>query len=318
MCLAALAVCTGAGADWTNRGGDASHSNWQRRETAINPSNAANLQAIWKRPLNGTAFSSPVILGRLVTHRGTVELVFILTNTGDLYAVDGDFGTVFWKRHFDGYRPSPCQRDVPTPVLAPAPPNQDEEEDDDAPQPLRPLYVLTTDGRLHAVHPGLGSDLQSWQFVPPNVHASDLNLTAGVIATTTSPGCGETSARAWSLDVSNPGASPHSEPAKAGETNPLRATTDSNAYELRNGAIVAGGWTSKPLSAITAPVVGGGLVFALSNRAVLYALDAATGKPHFTSASAGTTAGSLALANGHVCFITSTGTLVCFGFPVDR
>lgn len=80
-------------------------------------------------------------------------------------------------------------------------------------------------------------------------------------------------------------------------------------------------WTSRDLAAPLAPVVVNGLVFALSSDpAILYALDAATGRELYSSGKAVTSpvnSSGLALANGHVCFGTADNTLYCFGIPTD-
>lgn len=80
-------------------------------------------------------------------------------------------------------------------------------------------------------------------------------------------------------------------------------------------------WTSHDLAAPVAPVVVNGLVFALSSDpAILYALDAATGRELYSSGKTVTSpvnSSGLALANGHVCFGTADNTLYCFGIPTD-
>jgi outer membrane protein assembly factor BamB len=85
--------------------------------------------------------------------------------------------------------------------------------------------------------------------------------------------------------------------------------------------VLEAAWTSQDLAAPVAPVVVNGMVFALSSDpAILYALDAATGKELYSSGKAVTSpvnSSGLALANGHVCFGTADNTLYCFGIPTD-
>ncbi len=80
-------------------------------------------------------------------------------------------------------------------------------------------------------------------------------------------------------------------------------------------------WTSQELASPLAPVVVNGMVFLLSrDPAILYALDAATGKELYSSGNTVTSpvnSSGLALANGHVCFGTADNTLYCFGIPTD-
>jgi outer membrane protein assembly factor BamB len=266
------------------------------------------LKIIWKAKLAGAAFSSPVILGRLVTHRGTVELVFVLSSSGYLYAVDGDFGKIFWTRRLASFRNQP-----PTPVLAPPAPDYNEEEDDDVPQPLRPLYALSGDGRLHVIHPGLGSDLTVWRAAP----SVSLNLEGNEVV-----------GGSWRIDVSRPESKPvfrrgevlgRSLTAKWEDARGLKWRYEAKAGRVEAFAGSSLTWTWRG-EVTAAPVVGGGLVFLLA-RNQLTALDAASGRVLYTSGNAviGTVRrGEMALANGHLCFVTDQGVLYCFGFPVDR
>lgn len=160
-CSLAVWLAVASSGDWLNTGGDAQNTRWQKRETVLNSRNVAQIGLLWRRVLGGR-LSSPVIQGHMATHRGTVELLFTLSSTGDLYAIDGDFGTVFWKRALGG-EAFPCaDAPMPAPALTPLPPpDPNEEEDDDAPHPLRPLFAVAPDLKLHAIHPGTGQDLSA-------------------------------------------------------------------------------------------------------------------------------------------------------------
>src|SRR5207245_5265888 len=116
--------------------------------------------------------------------------------------------------------------------------------------------------------------------------------------------------------------------------------------EERNGKpVLANAWTSRNLITPAAPAVANGVVFALgtgewvrqandregglyqadvrvqrSAPAVLYALDAATGKELWSSRNTVTSFahnGALSIANGRVYFTTYDTTLYCFGFPME-
>jgi outer membrane protein assembly factor BamB len=97
-------------------------------------------------------------------------------------------------------------------------------------------------------------------------------------------------------------------------------------------------WISRDLAAPVSPVVVNGVVFALasgeylgqtksvqervskSGRAVLYGLNAGTGKELYSSGNAVssfTHSSGLAVSRGHVCFGTWDNTLYCFGFPIE-
>jgi outer membrane protein assembly factor BamB len=90
-------------------------------------------------------------------------------------------------------------------------------------------------------------------------------------------------------------------------------------------------WASRDLTAPTTPLVINAVVFALSSgharspqrskAAVLYALDAATGKELWNSAGAITSSVRLvgpSGGDGQVYVVTADGTLYAFGIPVER
>ncbi len=351
-------------ADWLSERGDHHQTGWQKRERALKPDNVRNLGVLWKQKLGSPAdpLTSPVILGRVVTHRGSVELVFVAGNSA-VYAVDGDFGKLFWKRELDG-------ASTATPVLAPPAPGFNEDEDDDVPQPVRPLYVVSRGGVLHALDPGDGHDLSTWPFLPAGAKPSSLDFDGKKIYATTPQGT-------WSIDASRAGSSavllssvaaPECEFVWKGRSltamldragrlsvhdseqpvavhdrsrfrGPLATFEDGNgvrwiyatsadsaaAFRLEDQEgrfTLSRVWTSR-MPPVPAPVVAGGLLFAVtasgSKAAVLYALDAATGRRLYSSGAAVSSpiTGTMAVANGHVCFSTRDGTLYCFGFPVD-
>lgn len=207
-------------ADWLSERGDSQRSGWQKRERALNPGTVKSLRVLWTRRLESTpqSLTAPTILGRTITHRGTVELVFVAGATG-VYAVDGDFGTLFWKRDM--------QAASIVPVLTPPPPGFDEDEDDDAPQPVRPLYAVSLEGVLHALHPGDGRDLSSWKFLPSAVQPSSLNLAGSTVYTNTQGGV-------WSMDVSSPNAKALFA-AFSGDSPPNETTFSWKGRDLRAG-----------------------------------------------------------------------------------
>lgn len=130
-------------ADWT--GTQAA----QPDEKILSAANVRKLQLLWKYNTGGR-LTSPIILGRWVTNRGTKELLFIGSGR-DVYAIDSDLGRLFWKRTLD--------RDVQCLTLAPGPGGPVDEDDDDIPQPLRPVFAHVKGGAVHALHPTTGADV---------------------------------------------------------------------------------------------------------------------------------------------------------------
>jgi hypothetical protein len=219
-CGVALTSQVARAADWLNAGGDPQRSNWQRREKVITTANAKNLQLIWKLKLSQADrdLTAPVILGHLVTNRGKKELIYVADSDNNVYSVDADLGRLFWKRGIQTEGSSCTSRAVSTLTAAPAltpgsplPPGATE-EDEDAPEPLRPLYVLSSDGMLHKLHPGTGADMgDPRKFVPAGSSPTDLLLYRDAVYTTTRVGCGGPAA-VWALRLADAGAKPVSHP----------------------------------------------------------------------------------------------------------
>jgi outer membrane protein assembly factor BamB len=109
---------------------------------------------------------------------------------------------------------------------------------------------------------------------------------------------------------------------------PLQNAIAAFTLEQRDGRLVLlPGWVASDFVAPAAPAVANGLVFGLSTgdasrRATLYILDAATGKPLFTSGNTVTSAADpetgLAVANGRVYFSTIDNTVYSFGIPMEH
>ena len=91
--------------DWTTSGGDAQRSSWMPVDPYISGDSVAKFQFIWKltldnQPRFGQSLTAPVALGNLMTFRGFKSLIFVGGSSNNVYALDYDFGTVFWRaRH---------------------------------------------------------------------------------------------------------------------------------------------------------------------------------------------------------------------------
>jgi outer membrane protein assembly factor BamB len=91
--------------DWTTAGGDAQRTSWMPVDPYISADSVAKFQFIWKLKLDnesrhGRSLTTPVALGNLMTFRGFKSLIFVGGSSNNVYALDYDFGTVFWQtRH---------------------------------------------------------------------------------------------------------------------------------------------------------------------------------------------------------------------------
>ena len=235
IALLALTYALAHAAEWLSYGGDPQRSGWQRREKDLNTVSVRGLKLLWKRQLDNqskglNSLTAPTLLGPIFTHRGVKELVIIAGASDNVYAVDADLGRVFWKRHLDGTAPQdphaewPCGAGL-TATPAIAPPASKIQNDDEASTPLRPIYVLSSDGRLHKIRPTDGEDMApAVPFVAANANASSLNLVGRSIYTTTSGGCGGASNGFWSIDVSSPRPKASFSPSNDGSLPPVTFT----------------------------------------------------------------------------------------------
>jgi outer membrane protein assembly factor BamB len=227
----ALALTFAAGTlavagDWLNLGGDAQHSNWQKRGTQLSTGNVKELKLLWKRPTDSGP-SAPVILGPTITHRGVRELVFVATASNKLYAYDADLGSLFWMRQIESAATAPCGSNAAaTPVIEP---NPRPRKEDDEPNAMRPIYVLATDGRLHKIRASDGADIEApVKFLAPGAHASDLNFADGMVYAGTVQGCAGAPDGVWAIDVKAPGAAPVS--FATNESQSVSIGTDGNIH----------------------------------------------------------------------------------------
>jgi outer membrane protein assembly factor BamB len=83
------------------------------------------------------------------------------------------------------------------------------------PRPMRPVYVLSSDGGLHKIRASTGEDIAApWKFLPPNATSSSLNFDGKTFYTTTSGGCGGAPNGVWALSGNTPDAQANFFPSK--------------------------------------------------------------------------------------------------------
>jgi outer membrane protein assembly factor BamB len=90
--------------DWTTQGFDAQRTSWMRVDPYISLDNLSKFQFIWKLKVDnesryGNALTAPVALGNLMTFRGFKSLIFVGGSSNNVYGIDYDFGTMFWRTH---------------------------------------------------------------------------------------------------------------------------------------------------------------------------------------------------------------------------
>src|SRR5688572_16752459 len=90
--------------DWTTQGFDAQRSSWMRVDPYVSADSLSKFQLVWKLKVDnesrfGNSLTAPVALGNLMTFRGFKSLIFVGGSSNNVYAIDYDFGTMFWRTH---------------------------------------------------------------------------------------------------------------------------------------------------------------------------------------------------------------------------
>src|ERR1700730_10740022 len=105
--IAAVGYTQGRSApDWTTEGADAQRSSWISVDPWISLDTMSSFKFLWKLKLDNeprqmNALSAPVSMANLTSFRGSKSLVFVGGSANNVYAIDYDFGTLFWKTHIN-------------------------------------------------------------------------------------------------------------------------------------------------------------------------------------------------------------------------
>lgn len=197
---------------------------------------------------------------------------------------------------------------------------------------MRPVYAVSSDGRLHMFRVSDGADVAApVEFLPAGAKASGLTVDAKEVRAKTAASCGGAPESLWRTE-------------RDGKTPAVRSTAsredgaatweDARGVRWRyvptaNGITAFRGtevWKSGAMDSPAQPAIVNGVVLVLATgsatkHATLYGLDAVTGKELFSSAdaiSSFVSAKGLAVANGHICLTTADDVLYCFGIPMER
>jgi outer membrane protein assembly factor BamB len=190
------------GGDWLTFGADPQRSGWARDEKTLSPENVAKLKLEWKIQLPNTqkeltAFTVPVVVQQVITPKGFKQLVYVAGSSDNLYAIDADTGKVFWERKFQNEATAKGNPHWLCPAGLNATPVIDKKS--------RTIYVLPSDGKLHALSLVTGEDrFPPTQFVPAFSKNWSLNLAPNnVIYTTISQGCAGAKSAVYAMDLSD-------------------------------------------------------------------------------------------------------------------
>jgi PQQ-like domain len=104
VCGAAVVHAQGrGGGEWTTSQGDAQRSSWVRTDVRLTRDavQKGELKFLWKMKLDNEAkqlnsLTTPVLMDRLISHRGFKALAFVGASSERVYAIDTDLARVYW------------------------------------------------------------------------------------------------------------------------------------------------------------------------------------------------------------------------------
>src|ERR1700761_3495336 len=197
LALPMLSVAQYGRGSWNTFGGDPQRTGWNKTETDLNAESVKHLKLEWSIKLDSepralSNLTAPLVRASIATPKGVKDLVIVAGTSNKVYVVDGDTGKLFWEKTLTA-EGTPQRREswlcpnglTATPVIGPVP-----RVGGAAPGFGQALYVLASDGKLHAFNLVSGEDvLAPTQFVPAFAKAWSMNLANGVIYTTISQNC---------------------------------------------------------------------------------------------------------------------------------
>ena len=87
------------GYDWLQWNGNAQHSGDNSAETRLGSANIGRLQRIYQVTLPAVVDGSIIYLRNVRTSQGVIDLLFMTSKHGDLFAVEAKTGTIIWTQH---------------------------------------------------------------------------------------------------------------------------------------------------------------------------------------------------------------------------
>jgi outer membrane protein assembly factor BamB len=90
--------------EWTTANGDAQRNSWVRTDPRLTKDavQKGELKFLWKAKLNGenrqlNSLTQPILLDRLISHRGFKALAFVGTSSERIFAIDTDLNRIYWE-----------------------------------------------------------------------------------------------------------------------------------------------------------------------------------------------------------------------------
>jgi outer membrane protein assembly factor BamB len=171
--------------DWATYGFDLERTSHNPREVTLGADNVGRLGQIWSTDVGAVVAASPVLASDVSVDGTTLDLLYIATEQGDLYALDAAAGRVVWQRNL-GSQLTACA-DMPDGVFGIT----------DTPfvdRTTRSLFVVGGDGSLYALDLATGTTRAGWPVEitsdPAHEHVwSAITLAGGALYVETASYC---------------------------------------------------------------------------------------------------------------------------------
>src|ERR1700678_4686892 len=163
LALPVLAPAQFGRGSWTTFGGDPQRTGWNKTETDLTPDSVKHLKLEWSVKLDSepkalSNLTAPLVRASIATPHGVKDLVIVAVVSNKVFVVDGDTGKIFWEKTLAA-EGTPQRRDswlcpnglTATPVIGSGP-----RVDGAAPGVGQVIYVLASDGKLHAFNLEIG------------------------------------------------------------------------------------------------------------------------------------------------------------------
>jgi outer membrane protein assembly factor BamB len=194
---------------WTTFGGDPQRTGWNKTETDLTLETVKNLKLEWSVQLDSEAkamtnLTAPLVRASVATPKGVKDLVIVAGVSNKVFVVDGDTGKMFWQKTLSA-EGTPQRKEswlcpnglTATPIIGPAP-----KTGSGAPGFGQALYVLASDGKLHAFNLVSGEDVvPPTPFVPAFAKAWSMNLVNGMLYTAISQNCNGVRSGVYAMDL---------------------------------------------------------------------------------------------------------------------
>lgn len=202
VCVVAIAGFAQKG-QWMTFGHDPQRSGFASDEHAFSAANVGEMGLLWKtavpnQPLSMNGLTAPLVVRGVKSAQGNRNLVIVAGSSDHAWALDAETGELVWSVDFKLREARPTNGDWLCPNALNATPVID-------PKRSR-VYVVSSDGVLHALALGDGHDAQPpAQFVPAYSKMWSLNYVDGVLYTSISQGCAHAQSGVAAIDPDEPG-----------------------------------------------------------------------------------------------------------------